>query len=66
LTAKIGSQVIWQGPVEEKLTRVAVADLKISPGVTPIVFTTDAPGVPESPNSDARSLTFALYDVTLD
>lgn len=64
--AFVGAGVVWQGAVGEALVPTEIAGVVWPPGVTAVVFKTDAPGLPESGSPNARALTFALYDPRLE
>jgi hypothetical protein len=55
---------LWRGPVGEKAVRVTIP-LSLGAGRTRLEFSSDTPGTRESPNADARSLAFAIYDPSL-
>jgi hypothetical protein len=65
VSAKIGDRVVWREQVGEQWTSAEIVGLPLSPGVNRVVFTTDAPSMPESANPGARALSFTLYDVRL-
>jgi hypothetical protein len=65
VTARVADRLIWSDRVGPELRFVNIGALTFSPGWTAIDFATDAAGIPESVDPDARALTYALYDVQL-
>ena len=55
---------LWQGSVGLQPTSVMV-QVQVRPGLTRIDFSSDQPGVRESPEPDSRTLAFALYDLQI-
>ncbi len=59
-----GEQVLWQGRLGPRLTRVQ-CNCRLMNGHVLLDFLTDAPAVAETSEPDARRLAFALYDPSL-
>lgn len=53
---------LWHTDVGPRLSTYHL-NLHVLPGHDAIEFSTDTPGVPESPTTNARTLAFALYDL---
>jgi hypothetical protein len=56
---------LWQGTVGAELVPVTLGGLMLPSGSTLLEFSTDTPGVAESPAHGGRSLAFALYNLRL-
>jgi hypothetical protein len=65
VTATIGGRTVWRQSIGKGLVSAEIGNLMLRPGMNMIVFSTDSPGIAESPNADARALTFALYNIGL-
>jgi hypothetical protein len=65
VSASVGGVIIWRQPVGEDLRDAEIRDLPVAEGITAIRFSTDTPGMLESPAPGARALTFAIYDPVL-
>jgi hypothetical protein len=66
VTLRAGERILWRGSIGENLVRIEIPALAVPPGTTPIMFSTDAPGIAESATPGARPLAFALYNLRLD
>jgi hypothetical protein len=62
VTARVAGRMVWQARIGENAEHVEIKGLVVPPGSTAMVFETDAPGVPESNDPEARKLTYALYN----
>lgn len=63
---RLGSRVLWEGSVSEReFVPVEIPALALTPGITVLDFITDAPPTPEASDPGARSLAFAIYDLTI-
>ena len=65
VTLRQAGREIWRGNVGTDRTPRQSVPVSLSGGRATIEFTTETPGVAESPNADARLLAFALYDTHL-
>jgi hypothetical protein len=65
VTARLGDRTLWRGAVGAEMVSASLPELTLPPGLSTITFLSEAPGVAESPQADARALTFALYDLAL-
>lgn len=65
VTIALGNQVLWTGEVGAQFVSVELAGLTLAPGANALRFTTDVPGVAESPEGGGRTLAFALYNFEL-
>lgn len=63
--ARIGERTVWESAVGGTLVPARIEALSLPSGVTMIEFSTDGPAINESAATDARALTFALYDVRI-
>ena len=63
VTIRSGGTVLWSGAVPVGATPVELPVREFPKGTTPIVLTTDSPGVTESPAAGARTLVFAVHDL---
>jgi len=61
----VDGRILWNAQIGKDLSQVELAVPVSSGRSTDIVFSTDEPGVRESAVPEARSLAFALYDLTL-
>jgi hypothetical protein len=61
----LGDRLIWEGHSDIPLRTIEVQDLAVPEATTSLLFISEAPGVPEADTPEARSLTFAIYDLEL-
>lgn len=66
VTVRAGERGLWRGAVGEEFVRVVVSGVTLESETTAVHFETDAPGVAEAPNPDARKLTFAIYNLRIE
>ena len=57
-------QMLWRGPVDRSRSPAAL-NFQITDGHAHLEFSSDVPFVRENPSTDARQLTFAIYDPKL-
>ena len=58
----VGGDILWEGVVPAGAVSVELPARTLAPGTTALAFSTDAPGVAESPGAGARRLGFAVYN----
>ncbi|MBI5770128.1 MAG: glycosyltransferase family 39 protein [Verrucomicrobia bacterium] len=57
---------VWRGEAGPKQTPVVIPDVALRPGISTLVFASEAPPVREAADPGARALGFAVYDLRVE